>query len=46
MNLDDLQAEVLRYSNENGYPAETFAPMTCTCGGDQFNLYGWWRVFD
>ena len=40
MNLDDLKAEVLRYSNVNGYPAETFTAMTCTCGGDQFTLYG------
>lgn len=39
MSLDDLNAEVLRYSTANGYPAESIEQLTCECGCAHFTLY-------
>jgi hypothetical protein len=34
----DIPAEVLRYGNENAYPAHHFAACLCGCGGKLFRL--------
>lgn len=34
----DIRAEIVRYSKENGYPAEHFADAKCGCGGKVFGL--------
>ena len=39
MALDDLKAEILRYSTENGYPAESIEQLVCDCGSEEFTLF-------
>jgi hypothetical protein len=34
----DIQDELLRYSQKNGYPAAYYADAVCSCGGKVFNL--------
>lgn len=34
----DIRAEIIRYSEENGYLAEHFADAVCACGGKVFGL--------
>ena len=34
----DIRGEVIRYSQQNGYPAEHFADAVCGCGGRVFGL--------
>jgi hypothetical protein len=34
----DIRAEVLRYGEENAYPAHHFADSLCACGGKRFRL--------
>src|SRR5204863_9467477 len=35
----DIRAEILRYSEQVGYPAEHYADAACPCGGRVFSLY-------
>jgi hypothetical protein len=35
---EDTKAEVLRFSNLNGYPADRFSESVCTCGSHCFKL--------
>ncbi|MFO0965152.1 MAG: hypothetical protein U0793_06145 [Gemmataceae bacterium] len=36
----DIRAEILRYSKDNGYPAQHYADAVCSkCGGKVFDLY-------
>ena len=34
----DIQAEIVRYSEANKYPAVRFSQASCGCGGDAFEL--------
>jgi hypothetical protein len=35
----DIRAELIRYSELNGYPASHFADAACKCGGRTFRLF-------
>lgn len=35
---EDIRAEILRYSKENGYLAQHFADAVCQCGGRLFGV--------
>ncbi len=34
----DLRDEIIRYSKQNGYPAQHFSDAICKCGAHQFRL--------